>query len=80
VSLVKRMPLLERNHEYDAVLAQAEGAVLVSAAWLLLSRPLDAGIAYHLHAIAAWSRFAGQHEAAAIAAGVFTRCHTLLCQ
>lgn len=25
-SLVKRMPLLEKNHEYDAGLAQAEGA------------------------------------------------------
>ena len=29
-SLVKRMPLLEKNHEYDAGLAQAEGALTLA--------------------------------------------------
>ncbi len=30
-SLVKRMPLLEKNHQYDAGLAQAEGASALTA-------------------------------------------------
>ena len=55
VSLVKRMPLLERNHEYDAILAQAEGAFFASSRTPSSRRPCETGNAYHLEGVASMS-------------------------